>query len=418
MRVGAILIPVALLCAAAILMSCGPEPSNPCRNVTCSDHGTCANDGTRAWCECANGFEPSGLDCVPAGADADADADADAEGDGDVCTGPDTDGDGVPDDCDVCPGFDDAADADGDGVPDGCDRCEGDDRRGDADADGVCEDLDLCVGDDASGDADSNGVCDEYSYCGVHSCCLSRIGYSWCNWGCDQARADDIHLVETGSVSCDGGCCYACYYDCVDIPVDSDDDGVTDDQDRCPGHDDTVDGDGDGIPDGCDTCSDAGDADCDGVADGADVCPGSDDALDADGDGAPDGCDLCPAYNDATDTDGDGVPDACDVCPGTRDDDWDTDFDGVPDACDVCLGDDALGDDDGNGVCNDYPHCGTLYCCAEGNDNAFCDDGACDDRYSIDIDDTWRNCAVAAPPGLCFNPECYFNCFWDCVEIP
>ncbi len=37
----------------------------------------------------------------------------------------DSDFDGVPDDCDTCPGFDDTLDADGDGVPDGCDVCSG-----------------------------------------------------------------------------------------------------------------------------------------------------------------------------------------------------------------------------------------------------------------------------------------------------
>ena len=42
--------------------------------------------------------------------------------------GPDTDGDGTPDICDRCPGFDDSGfdpdiDMDGDGVPDGCDNC-------------------------------------------------------------------------------------------------------------------------------------------------------------------------------------------------------------------------------------------------------------------------------------------------------
>ena len=34
---------------------------------------------------------------------------------------PDTDGDGVPDSEDACPGFDDNIDTDGDGIPDGCD---------------------------------------------------------------------------------------------------------------------------------------------------------------------------------------------------------------------------------------------------------------------------------------------------------
>ena len=38
----------------------------------------------------------------------------------------DADGDQVPDDCDICPGFDDRTDVDGDGVPDGCDGCPND----------------------------------------------------------------------------------------------------------------------------------------------------------------------------------------------------------------------------------------------------------------------------------------------------
>ena len=37
------------------------------------------------------------------------------------CSGPDSDGDGVLDSCDLCPNFDDATDADGDGFPDECD---------------------------------------------------------------------------------------------------------------------------------------------------------------------------------------------------------------------------------------------------------------------------------------------------------
>lgn len=37
------------------------------------------------------------------------------------CTGPDSDGDGVLDSCDLCPNFDDSTDADGDGAPDECD---------------------------------------------------------------------------------------------------------------------------------------------------------------------------------------------------------------------------------------------------------------------------------------------------------
>jgi uncharacterized repeat protein (TIGR01451 family) len=59
--------------------------------------------------------------------------------------GPDGDGDGVPDDEDTCPGFDDNLDADGDGTPDGCDNCPtvSNSDQSDADGDGVgdaCDD--------------------------------------------------------------------------------------------------------------------------------------------------------------------------------------------------------------------------------------------------------------------------------------
>jgi len=54
------------------------------------------------------------------------------------------------------------------------------------------------------------------------------------------------------------------------------------------------------------------DADGDGVADQCDICPGHDDKLDGDGDGVPDGCDICAGYDDNADSDGDGIPDGCD----------------------------------------------------------------------------------------------------------
>ncbi len=58
----------------------------------------------------------------------------------------DSDGDCVPDDDDICPGFDDRLDADGDGIPDGCDNCPNiaNSDQADTDEDGVgdaCEDL-------------------------------------------------------------------------------------------------------------------------------------------------------------------------------------------------------------------------------------------------------------------------------------
>jgi MYXO-CTERM domain-containing protein len=64
--------------------------------------------------------------------------------------------------------------------------------------------------------------------------------------------------------------------------LDGDDDGVCDDEDRCPTGDDLADPDGDGLPD-------------------------------TDADGLPDVCDPCPAVPFEVDGDGDGHP-SCDDC--------------------------------------------------------------------------------------------------------
>ena len=65
---------------------------------------------------------------------------------------PDTDGDGVNDELDICSGHDDHLDEDEDGTPDGCDD--------DDDGDGVNDDADLCPGYDDSLDSDSDGIPD------------------------------------------------------------------------------------------------------------------------------------------------------------------------------------------------------------------------------------------------------------------
>lgn len=128
-------------------------------------------------------------------------------------------------------------------------------------------------------------------------------------------------------------------------PKDSDGDGVTDANDKCP---DTpagvkvdkygcpLDTDKDGVPDYQDECPEVAgpketkgcpDRDNDGVADKDDECP--DEAgpaetkgcPDRDGDGVPDKDDKCPdvkgtkAMKGCPDTDGDGVPDNEDECP-------------------------------------------------------------------------------------------------------
>ncbi|MEO0726483.1 MAG: lysyl oxidase family protein [Bacteroidota bacterium] len=160
---------------------------------------------------------------------------------------------------------------------------------------------------------------------------------SWTQTGCNSGQVFQVDAT--------GNCC-----------EDSDEDGICDEEDICPGGNDLADADEDGIPDDCDECpnSATGDTDGDGVCDDEDVCPCCDDLADADDDGIPDGCDICP--NSATDdSDGDGVCDDEDVCLGS-DDNVDADEDGIPDGCDDCPNS-STGDSDGDGVCDDLDIC-------------------------------------------------------------
>ncbi|MCP3686384.1 MAG: hypothetical protein GY861_27385 [bacterium] len=128
--------------------------------------GECAAAGTMS---CVAGAE---VDSCTAGTPVDevCDDGLDNNCDGTVdegCTqgGEDTDGDGVPDDQDVCPGFDDNVDSDGDTVPDGCDVCAGFDDAVDTDADGTPDGCDICVGFDDAVDSDGDTVPDGCDLC-------------------------------------------------------------------------------------------------------------------------------------------------------------------------------------------------------------------------------------------------------------
>jgi hypothetical protein len=134
---------------------------------------------------------------------------------------------------------------------------------------------------------------------------------------------------------------------CKTSVVDTDGDGVPDDQDICSGFDDTVDTDHDGVPDGCDACpQDAeNDADGDGICGETDACALGDDRLDADSDGTADACDLCP-QDAANDADNDGICGNFDNCPTVANaNQSDADGDRIGDACEV--------DNDGDGVIDD-----------------------------------------------------------------
>ena len=193
---------------------------------------------------------------------------------------PDSDGDGIPDDEDICPGGDDNLDDDADGVPDFCDVCPLGDDGVDYDNDGVADACDACPM-DADNDADGDGVCGDVDIC---------------------PGADDTLDMDFDSYP---DACDVCP---ADPANDADADGFCANDDNCPDifNTDQTDTDGDGIGDACEP-----DNDGDGVVDDLDNCPyhANSDQSDLDGDGIGDACD--------DDSDNDGVLDSADLCPGT-----------------------------------------------------------------------------------------------------
>ena len=158
----------------------------------------------------------------------------------------DSDGDGVPDGTDACPGT-----ASGDPVdPNGC-------STADDDTDGVLNDQDLCPNTlacatniDADGcavDSDGDGVPD-----GCDTCPGTASGDPVDSDGCSTADDDDDGILNDEDLCPDTPAC-ATDVDSDGCAIDSDGDGVPDGCDICEGFDDNVDSDGDGIPDGCDT---------------------------------------------------------------------------------------------------------------------------------------------------------------------
>jgi len=118
-------------------------------------------------------------------------------------TPPDSDGDGVPDSEDLCPGFDDNIDVDADGIPDGCDILIDSDNDGVADSDDVCPGFDDNIDVDADGipdgcdtliDSDNDGVADS-----VDSCPFTPLGTDVDETGCPIVTTDPFTLCDTNS---------------------------------------------------------------------------------------------------------------------------------------------------------------------------------------------------------------------------
>ncbi len=208
----------------------------------------------------------------------------------------DSDGDGIGDACDNCPfvfNYDQGDYHDHDGIGDACDDDNDNDAcvdlvdpapltySPDTDGDGIHDDCDNCVSVANSGqaDGDNDGYGDACDNCPV-------VAYA------NQADADGD---GTGDV------CDNCPTVANTDQVDGDDDGHGDACDNCPveANANQADADGDGIGDPCDNAPtipnvDQSDADGDGIGDPCDNAPTipNVDQSDADGDGFGDACDI------------------------------------------------------------------------------------------------------------------------------
>ncbi|MDP2273081.1 MAG: thrombospondin type 3 repeat-containing protein [Archangium sp.] len=306
----------------------------------------------------------------------------------------DSDGDGVADEADRCPiapedrdGFEDEdgcpeLDNDDDGIADFTDRCPNSaetangvsdedgcpDVAPDADADGIADVADRCPWEPETHDGvrDDDG-CPEHVTAATPS--LAMLLDSAVEPGAPPAL---LAITEAPSMN------------------DSDQDGISDEEDRCP----SIAEDADAFEDG-DGCREL-DNDEDGIADAKDLCPEAaetfngwkdddgcpDESQDLDGDGVEYEVDRCPfepgnasdgcphaappalvlpdgvmrissapeptaAELAAADFDGDGVSDEADPCPTSAEDldgfededgcpELDNDQDGVPDRADKC----------------------------------------------------------------------------------
>jgi hypothetical protein len=127
----------------------------------------------------------------------------------------------------------------------------------------------------------------------------------------------------------------------LDTPclLDTDEDGVCDEDDNCPltANPDQLDSNMDGIGDACEEIVCLVDTDNDGVCDEDDNCPltANLDQLDSDDNGVGDACEVIPCLSDA---DNDGVCDEVDNCPLTANpDQLDSNSDGIGDLCTIVI---------------------------------------------------------------------------------
>ena len=278
--------------------------------LDCDLNGVCDSEQEGPDCN-GNGIPDAPCDVVTIG-DCDNngvpdDCQSDCDGDGiiDGCED-DDDNDGIPDDCDADSCGPTGPDCNGNGTLDSCDILNGDE---DCDANGIPDQCDI---DRGAGDCNTNGVPDQ---CEGLSDCNSNGTPDVCEKFSDCNGNSIPDECELDGNDCDGnGIPDDCQADC-------DNDSVPDNcEDDCNS---------DGTPDKCQTFPDCNlnsipdecelkgnDCDIDGVPDECQP--------DCDMDGVPDACEL--------DCNRNGLPDDCDLDQGSSED---CDSNGIPDECDL-----------------------------------------------------------------------------------
>lgn len=312
---------------------------------------------------------------------------------------PDSDGDGVPDVCDRCPGFDDSEDLDGDGVPDACDNClttwNPDQANSDQDSHGdACDNCPTVTNEDQQ-DADGDGIgdaCDPYLNLPLFDYDLDgdvdMVDFATfqqnltAGLGAPIAPADPRKVFDVNNDGHVNELDLRLFARCASGPGVAAD-GLCGDFNENGVHDAAEDFDEDSLPDG--------DIDLDGIrVRGLPVC-GHMQTADCD-----DNCAF--AHNPAqTDTDGDGVGDACDNCPLDHNPGQaDSDGDGIGDACAPAAAP-VQPDADGDGVPDDIDNCTP----GVPEHNCFYNDCANPDQADADDDgvgDACDNCPLVANP--------------------
>lgn len=272
--------------------------------------------------------------------------------DGDVCTTgdvldancncsgtyADSDGDGVCDGQDICPGGDDTVDTDGDGTPDFCDCNVASESFSTNPLTHSGSGSSSTTVSFATGSKDPSFTISQLNSKingNPNSRYIDQVSVSYVNGSGNTVNYGAFSGSNVSSVNVDingevqsltvsladgydgnyGGTLSVSlssisYCSAAPACPDADNDGVCDVDDVCPGFDDGLIGtscsDGDVCTEndvyGSD-CLCAGtyaDSDGDGVCDGEDICPGGDDSVDSDGDGIPDFCDNSNCSNEVT----------------------------------------------------------------------------------------------------------------------